>query len=69
MNNLTEEEEHSEGNEEQPVEEVEESEKSKVVETTEEWTMEGMSNSFAMSLQWVDRMCGITPSSRNGLWP
>ena len=66
MNNLTEEEEHSEGNEEQPVEEVKESEKSTVVETTEEWTMEGMSNSFAMSLQWVDRMCGITPSSKRG---
>ena len=66
MNNQPEEEDF-EGNEElQPSEEVEESERSKVVETTEEWTMEGMSNSLAMSLQWLDKTCGITPSSKRG---
>lgn len=47
--------------------EVEESEKSKVVEESGfSLTMENMSSSIAMSLQWMDKICGITPSSKRG---
>ena len=68
MTNLTEEEEQSERNEEQSGEEVEEADRSKTEENNEGFslTMEGMSNSFALSLQWFDKMCGITPSSKRG---
>ena len=29
-------------------------------------TVDGMSNSLAMSFQWLDKVCGITPTSRRG---
>ena len=47
---------------------VEESERSKVLETGEGFslTMENMSSSIAMSLQWLDKICGITPSTKRG---
>ena len=69
MDNPTVDQDQSEGNEEeQSTEEVEEIERSGMVETTDDWplTIEGMSNSFALSLLWLDKMCGITPSSKRG---
>ena len=29
-------------------------------------TVDGMSNSIAMSFQWLDKVCGITPTSKRG---
>ena len=67
MNNLTVDEEQYEGNEEQQAS-AELEEGSKMVETTEGFslTIEGMSNSFALSLLWLDKICGTTPSSKRG---
>ena len=47
---------------------MEEKDKSGVLESGEGFslTMEGMSSSIAMSLQWIDKICGITPSSKRG---
>ena len=47
----------------------EEGEKSNVMESGGDGfslTVDGMSNSIAMSFQWLDKVCGITPTSRRG---
>ena len=62
-------EENSKGVEEEGGDDGEEGEKSNVMESGGDGfslTVDGMSSSIAMSFQWLDKVCGITPTSRRG---
>ena len=49
-------------------EELEETSRSNNFDTGENFslTVDGMSNSIAVSFQWLDKVCGITPTSKRG---